>query len=156
MKTIILYATKHGAAADIAQRIAERIDGAVTHDLKLGNVPPLSDFDCVIVGSSVYAGSFRKEAKTFLTKNAEELLKKKLGLFSCGMSESESGEVFKSNVPGDVLMSAKAKRALGGAFDPAKANFFERLIMKVVTKQSGPVNNINDDKIAQFAETMKA
>ena len=34
MKTIILYATKYGAAAEIARRIAAHIDGAIVHDLK--------------------------------------------------------------------------------------------------------------------------
>jgi menaquinone-dependent protoporphyrinogen oxidase len=156
MNTIILYATKHGAAADIAQRIAKQIENAVTYDLKQGNIPQLNEYDCVIIGSSVYAGGFRKEAKSFLSKNAEELLKKKLGLFVSGMSESESNEVFKSNVPGDVLMAAVAKGALGGAFYPDKANIFERLIMRIVTKQSGFVSTISDEKISKFVDAMKA
>ena len=29
MKTLILYATKHGAAYEIARRIAEKMDGAI-------------------------------------------------------------------------------------------------------------------------------
>jgi menaquinone-dependent protoporphyrinogen IX oxidase len=38
MKTLILYATKHGAAREIAQRIAIRLDGAVVHDSSLSPV----------------------------------------------------------------------------------------------------------------------
>ena len=37
MKTIILYATKYGTTAEIAKRIANRIDGATVHDLKNNN-----------------------------------------------------------------------------------------------------------------------
>ena len=155
MKTIILYATKHGAAEDIAKRIAANIDGADTYDLKKGDAPQLGEFDCVIVGSSVYAGAFRKEAKAFLTENADELCYKRLGLFVSGMSESESDDVFKTNIPDEVLKAATVKRSLGGAFDPKKANFFERLIMKAVTKQSGYVSNISDEKIKEFAEALK-
>ena len=55
MKTIILYATKHGAIAEIARRIAAHINGAVVHDLKQP-VPDLTEYDSVIVGSSVYVG----------------------------------------------------------------------------------------------------
>jgi len=156
MKTIILYATKHGAAAEIARRIASGIDGASTYDIKQGDIPPLADYDCVIIGSSVYAGAFRKEAKTFIAENADELCKKKLGLFISGMSESESDEVYKSNIPDVLLNAATAMCAPGGIFDPEKSNFFERLIMKVVTKQSGYVNNIKDERITEFTEALLA
>ena len=76
MKTLILYATKYGAAREAAQRIAKHMNGAVLHDLKQKNVPALADFDCVIIGSSIYVGAIRKEAKTFLTQNADDLQKK--------------------------------------------------------------------------------
>ena len=155
MKTIILYATKHGAAAEIAKRIAAQIDGAIMHDLKQADIPTLSDFGCVIVGSAIYAGTFRKEAKDFLAQNTNELITKKLGLFISGMSESESDDAFKANVPDDVLQAATVKSVLGGIFDPKKSNFFERLIMKIVTKQSGYVSNITDEKIATFVEAIR-
>jgi len=43
----------------------------------------------------------------------------------------------------------------GGIFDPAKANFLEKLIMKIVVKQSGYINTIDNEKISEFAEAMK-
>ena len=156
MKTIILYATKHGAAAEIAKRIAAQIDDSVTFDLKNDALPSLADFDCVIIGSSVYAGSFRKEAKAFLAQNADELCKKKLGLFISGFSESEEEKIFKDCMPNELLQAAKAAKVLGGIFDPAKFGFFERLVMRIVTKQSGYTSTINDEKIKKFVEAMKA
>jgi len=155
MKTLILYATKYGATAEIANRIAAQLDNASTHDLKQGNIPQTKDFDCIIVGSSIYAGAFRKEAKTYIAQNADVLTTKILGLFICSMGDGNEDEVFKKNVPDNVLQAAKTKAALGGAFDPKKANFFERLIMKAVAKQSGYIDNINDEKINKFAEEMK-
>ena len=156
MKTIILYATKYGAAAEIAQRLAAQLDEASVYDLKKEDIPSLHEFECVIVGSSIYAGTFRKEAKGFLAQNADELCNKKLGLFISGMSESEGDEAFKANVPDRVLEAAVVKNILGGIFDPKKANFFERLVMKAVTKQSGYVSNISDEKIRKFVEVIKA
>ncbi|MCL2759305.1 MAG: flavodoxin domain-containing protein [Treponema sp.] len=155
MKTIILYATKHGAAGEIAQRIAEKIDGAVVHDLKQA-LPSLADFDCIIVGGSIYAGSIRKEAKTFLTKNAEILKEKKLGLFLCGLDSSGKAAYFEKNIPADILQTAKAKSFLGGIFDPKKTGAMERFIIKIVTKQSCYMSTIKDEKIVKFAEQMKA
>ena len=154
MKAIIFYATKHGAAEEIAKRIAGQIENAVMFDLKQEDLPSINDYDLVIIGSSVYAGSFRKEAKEFLVKNADELGEKKLALFASGMSESESSEMFKINVPEKVLQNAVIASVLGGIFDPKKSNFFERLIMKIVTKQSGYYSNITDEKINEFVKTI--
>jgi len=156
MKTLILYATKYGAAAEIAKRIASQLDNAITHDLKQESIPNLKEYDCVIVGSSIYAGTFRKEAKAYLAQNADELSKKKLGLFICSIGDGNDDEVFINNVPDEVLQAAVTKASLGGAFDPKKANFLERLIMKAVAKQSGYVDKINDEKISKFAEAMNA
>jgi len=154
MKTLILYATKYGATAEIANRLAAQLDNASTHDLNHGSIPHIKDYECIIIGSSIYAGTFRKEAKTYLMQNADELCKKKLGLFICSMGDSNEAEVFKANVPDAVLQAASAKASLGGAFDPKKANIPERLIMKAIAKQSGYVDKINDDKIKTFAEAM--
>jgi len=156
MKTLILYATKYGAAAEIAKRIAAQTGNATSINLKYASDVQLGDYDCVIIGSSVYAGTFRKEAKTFLEQNADELCQKKLGLFICSMGDSNEDEVFKANVPENVLKAATTKASLGGAFDPKKANFIERLVMKAVAKQSGFIDKINDEKIKKFTEEMKA
>ena len=156
MKTIVLYATKYGAAREIAQRITEKIDGAVSHDLKQNNVPDLTSFDCIIIGASVYAGSLRKEARDFVSQNEGVLLQKKLGLFISGIGEGDGMGYFKKSYPNGVLQNAKATGLFGGIFDPRKANFLERLIMRIITKQSGIVNNINEEKIDQFVGALKS
>jgi len=157
MNTLILYATKHGAAQEIAKRIANQMDGAVLHDLKEGHLPALASFDCVIIGSSLYAGSIRKEAKAFLAQNATQLDGKQVGLFLSALSTGEEAKkVFDTNFPAELLQKAKAVSSLGGIFDPKKANIAERLIMKVVTKQSGYISTVDDEKIRQFVALMKA
>ena len=156
MNTLILYATKHGATKEIAQRIANSLGGATLHDLKLGSVPALAGFDCVIIGSSLYAGSIRKEAKAFLSKPIGDLADKKVGLFLCGMDVNGENKYFDLNFPKNILSLAKASGMMGGIYDPQKAGMFERLIMKVVTKKSAYTNTINDEKIKQFAEVMKS
>ena len=154
MKTLILYATKHGGTHDVAKRIAKKIHGAVIHDLKQANIPPLAEYDCVIFGSSIYVGQVRKEAKAFLVQNANKLKEKKLGLFLCGLQESEEKQCFASNFPPDILESAKATSFLGGIFDPDKAGFMERFIIKAVAKMKGYTDKIDNDKIERFAEEM--
>jgi len=155
MKTIILYATKYGAAEEIAKRIAGKIDGCIIHNIK-DTLPSLNDFDCIIFGSSVYAGSIRDEAKKFIANNEKIMHEKILGLFLSGIGTDGKDTYFKSNFPENLLQKAKARGFLGGAFDPKKAKFTERLIIKIVTKKSTYINTINDREIEKFAEDIKA
>ena len=154
MKTLILYATKYGATREIAERIAKRINGAEIYDIKTGNIPAFTGYDNIIIGSSIYAGSIRKEAKEFLTVNAEKLSGKTVGLFISGMSEAQSENAFNANFPSVLIENAKIKAVLGGIFDPGKAGMMAKIIMKIVTKQSGYVNNISDDKIDKFVQNL--
>ncbi|MCL2588162.1 MAG: flavodoxin domain-containing protein [Oscillospiraceae bacterium] len=155
MKTIVLYATKYGATREIAERIAAQIDGAIIHDLK-STSPPLTEFDCVLLGSALYAGSIRKEAKAFLAAHASELQGKKVGLFLSGLSAGEAEKAFNSNFPAELLQTARAKELLGGIYDPKQAGAAERFIMKVITKGGAYTDTIDNEKIKVFAETMQA
>jgi len=156
MKTLILYATKYGATAEIAQKIAAKTDDATTQDLKNTPAPNLDEYECIIIGTSIYAGNIRKEAKEFLAQNIETLKTKKLGLYISGMEANKDKESLNACFPNELVNTAKAISSLGGAFDPKKAGFFERLIMKVITKQSGYISTISEEKIDQFVEQMKA
>ena len=156
MKTLILYATKHGAAREAAERLAKKMPGAVLHDLKQSDIPTLANFDCVIFGSSIYAGTIRKEAKTFLAKNSDTLKKKKLGLFLCGLNPEEEKRFFASNFSPALLAAAKATSFFGGIFDPKKVGFMERLIIKAVAKLTDYADKIDDLQIERFAKEMKS
>ena len=157
METLILYASKYGAASEAAEHVAEHLGGSVTlHDLGRKDIPSLDKFECVIIGSSIYAGSIRKEARAFVLQYAYKLRDKKFGLFLCGLDENTQQAYFEKNFSSDILGAAKATAFFGGIFDPKKANFFERFIMKAVSKRSTYTNTLHDEKIKQFAEDMKA
>lgn len=156
MNTIILYATKYGATRQIAERLAEKMGGAIMHDLRQGDAPSLDSFEFVILGSATYAGSIRKEAKTYLSRNACSLLEKKLGLFLCGLEEEKAKENIKTNFPQELLQAARAVSLLGGVFDPNKASAPERFMMKLAKKHEGYWNTIDDSRIESFVKNMKA
>ena len=156
MGTLILYATKHGAAREIAEGISKHIDDAVVCDLKGGDLPAVSGFDCVIIGGSLYAGAIAKEAKAFLKQHADDLRDKRIGLFLSGMDEGREQTYFAENFPPDLLQAARATGFLGGIFDPAKVGVMGRFIMKLVAKQAVYTNTIDEGKIRAFAERVKA
>ena len=156
MQTIILYATKHGGTREIAQRIASKIPGSEMHDLKQSPAPSLSQYDCIIIGSPLYAGAIRKEVKAFLLQSAEALQKKRLGLFLSGLSPEEKKTFFEANYSPEILQSAKAKGFLGGIYDPKKAGFMERFLMKAIAKQKDYADKIDDTAISQFVKDLQA
>ncbi len=151
MKTLIVYATKHGATREIAERLAKKLDGADVCDLAAPGVPSVADYDCVVVGSGLYAGAARSEARTFLQANEAALSGKKLGLFFSGIGKDGLDGYLKSNVPAALVPHAAASAMLGGKFTPSQAGFFERLVMRIVAKTSAPIDTIDDDAIASFA-----
>ena len=154
MNTLILYATKYGATREIAKAISDRLGGAALHDLKQGRTPDLTEFDCIIIGSSLYAGSIRKEAKAFLSQHANTLQQKQIGLFLSGMAPADEAKYFAENFPKDLLQATRAAYFLGGIFDPQKTSGAERFIMKLAAKQSEYANTIDDEKIEQYAALM--
>lgn len=156
MKTLILYATKNGATYEIARQLSEKISNSVVCNIKCNDIPSLSNFDCIIIGSSLYAGMIRKEAKEFVTKNTDILKGKKIGLFLSGLDASKEKEYFDANFSQDILQAATVQSFLGGIFDPKKAGIMGRLMMKMVAKQTKYTDSISSDKISRFVEVMKA
>ena len=152
MKTIILYASHHGATREIAQRIANNLDDCTIHDLKQNSKPSLDDVDCVIIGSPVYAGIIHRNVRRFLARNKDRLLEVKLALFLSGMQPSQQKEYFSSHFSPELLHHAVAASFLGGIYDPQNVGKVNRFIMKVVARMDEYDNTINDVKIKRFIE----
>ncbi len=86
MKVLVTYATKHGATAEIANKIGEvlRQSGLTTDVIPVKKVKDLSLYTAVILGSAVYIGRWRKEAVKFLEKHEQELAERDVWIFSSG------------------------------------------------------------------------
>jgi len=156
MRTLIAYTTKYGATEQIARRIAERLEDATLYDLRTDSAPDLAGFDCVIVGSPLYAGTARKEATGFVIDNLAMLKDKRLGLFFAGMDADKQAEFLANNYPAEVLDHAITAEHIGGIFDPKKTNFAERLIMKAAAGKSDFQDTINDERIVAFVDALSA
>ncbi|AMP20466.1 hypothetical protein AZF37_04140 [endosymbiont 'TC1' of Trimyema compressum] len=131
MKTLILFSSKHGVAKLIAEKIGDSIGNVTIMNVKTSN-PNLNEYDTIIMGSSIYAGSIGKEMKNFLTVNEALLLTKRIGLFLSGLAGEAVSKYFDNNFPQDLIIHSIMNSFMGGSFDPSKANFIERLIIKAV------------------------
>jgi menaquinone-dependent protoporphyrinogen oxidase len=97
----VVYASRHGGTAGIAERIAEVL---TSHRLDVSRVdaaqrPDPAGFDAYVVGSGVYMGSWLKDGVEFLERHADLLKTKPVWLFS-------SGPVGVVPADGDPLESA--------------------------------------------------
>lgn len=152
MKAVILYASKHGATKAIAEKIAARVPGAQLVNIKTDPIPDLAAFDCIALGAPVYAGQIPKAMRVFAERQQAALQGKRIGLFLSGLADSQEEAYFNMPLfPVEVVAAARSKRLLGSIYDPAKCNFFERFIIRMVTKQSGALNTIKQENIDAFA-----
>lgn len=135
MKVLIAYATKHGAAEKCAEMLKQKIKGEVDivnlNQVKNVNV---DDYDKVIIGGSVYAGSIQKAVTEFCTKNSERFKQKQVGLFITCMNESAADTQLNKVFPQELLDIAVAKAACGGEYNFKDMNFMEKMIIKMITK----------------------
>lgn len=152
MNTLVAYATKYGCTQKCAQELSKRLkDNVELVNLKEKSNVDLSKYDRVIIGGSIYIGKVQKEVTDFCSSNLDELLKKEIGLFICGMDmnmlEKQTNEIF----PEELLKIAKTVKHFGGEFTFKKMNFMEKFIIKKITKVTSDKSNINYDNINKFA-----
>lgn len=155
MKSLIVYATKHGATEQIARLIAERLPGAVLCNLKKEAPPDLSGYDCVVLGGPLTAGQVPKEVKAFAQQQEAALKTLQLGLFVSGLQPEGEAQYLETNYPA-LLGAAKAGRFLGGIFDPGKCGFMERAMMQAAAKLKGYVSTISEERVTLFVQELTA
>ncbi len=82
----VIYATRHGGSAGIAERIAQilRDEGSDVVVANAAESPDPSGYDAHVVGSGVYMGSWVREGVEFLERNQAVLADKPVWLFSSG------------------------------------------------------------------------
>src|SRR4051794_9657417 len=83
---LVTFASKHGSTAEIAERIAETLStcGLQVDCMEAGEVESLAGYDAVILGSAVYMRRWRREARKFLHRFADDLAQRPFWVFSSG------------------------------------------------------------------------
>jgi menaquinone-dependent protoporphyrinogen oxidase len=86
MTTLVAYASRHGATAEIAARIARQLAdaGAAVELRDVDDVESLDEYETVVFGAPVYDQCWPPEANRFAAAYREELSKRSLWLFSVG------------------------------------------------------------------------
>lgn len=156
MKTLIIYASKHGSTEKCSKLLSERITGEVTTvNIQRDKIPDVSAFDKVIIGGSIYIGKIQNEISEFCKNNLDVLKNKKVGFFICSMRDGEEGKAQLSNsISKELLANSIIKESFGGEFIFKKLSFMERFIVKKVAKITGDTSSISEETINKFARVI--
>ncbi len=135
MKRAVIYASTHGTTEKVARYIETNTGSEVTTLFNLKSNPPtdLSEFNHIIIGGSIHAGSIQTRVKDFCKKNMVDLLEKRVSLFICAMNKPEYDSELQNAFPELLFNHAQSKMVVGGEFLFDKMNFIEKLIVKKVS-----------------------
>jgi menaquinone-dependent protoporphyrinogen oxidase len=138
---LVSAASKHGATAEIAERIGAvlRERGIAADVLDPGDVREVSRYDVFVIGSAVYAGHWMEGAKSLANRVGTECTGADVWLFSSGpIGDPPKPEEDPVDVA-DILAATSARdhRLLAGKIDKAKLSFPERAILVAVRATEG-------------------
>ena len=168
MKTMIAYSSTHGSAEECACQLAQKFNEAEVINLKQHSVNP-SNYDCVILGSSIYGGQVQREVRDYCKKYLGILLQKPLGIYFTCMTqdETELRQFLEYAFPAEIVDHLTTFCAVGGAVYFTKMNFLERSASRIflngffkskglATRCDGKTDyvTLSQAKIEAFAEKM--
>jgi menaquinone-dependent protoporphyrinogen oxidase len=158
VKVLIAYATKYGTTEHIAARLRDALSASVDlANLKDSPDPPVTEYDLILVGGSIYAGRIRPQVTKFCERYQDALLARKVGVFiSCLYDEQEGGAQIGENFPGWLLAHAFGRYNLGGAVHFSSLRLVDRLIMKKIAKVSSDIDSINESEIERLTGDVDA
>jgi menaquinone-dependent protoporphyrinogen oxidase len=159
MNVLVAYATRHGATAGIAERIADilRDEGFDVHLAKIDELKSLDGYDAFIIGSAAYYFHWLKEASRFIRANLETLRERPVWIFSSGplgteKVDADGHDVLKGAEPREFAevgrdVGARAQRVFFGAFDPdaEPVGLMERFTRKLpAVREALPTGDFRD------------
>jgi menaquinone-dependent protoporphyrinogen oxidase len=150
-RVLVTAASKHGGTQGIAEALARGLrahladTGAVVDEIPVGHAPSPQRYTAIVLGSAVYAGSWRDEARQWATAHAGVLRERALWLFSSGPIGDPP---FPPDEPHDVapllaVTGARGHRTFPGRLDKHLLTVPERAM---VTAMRAPLGDFRDWK----------
>jgi menaquinone-dependent protoporphyrinogen oxidase len=159
MKVLVAYATRHGATAGIAERIAETLgeEGTTADALPVEEVSELDEYDAVVLGGAAYMFHWLKDASKFAKRHQAALRQRPVWLFSSGplgteQVDGEGHDVREAARPKEFqelteLLKPRGEEVFFGAYDPESKpiGFGERITRMVpAAKDALPAGDFRD------------
>lgn len=143
MKSAIIYAGDKGSTRNMAEYIAQHVEGENSCiDLSLNKKPDLDGFDRYIIGSSVIAGNLHKKMQSFASEHAQVLTSRPLGIFVCCLQYEEGESFLRLGLPDAVFSHARHRACLGGEVIFRNYNVIVRAMLKKILKEKDDVHQL--------------
>ncbi|ERJ11989.1 flavodoxin domain-containing protein [Haloplasma contractile] len=160
MKILIVYATKYGSTTKATLKLKEALNEEVSivNIMENSLLPKLQNYDCVILGGSIYMGKIQKQIRNYVDANLSQLMTKRIGLFICAGSPNKSDreQEFVNAFPKKLYDHAVCKSLFGYQIDYEKMKWHDKFIMRIVSKSKESVFELSEEVIEQFAKTIKS
>ena len=162
MNVLVAYATRHGATAEIAERIALRLQaaGLTAEAHPVTEVKDVGPYDAVVIGGAAYMFHWLKEATAFAKRHHKDLIHRPLWLFSSGplgpdAVDKDGQDVVKASRPKEfeelrALLGSRDERVFFGAWDPASppVGMGERLLRLLpASRDALPAGDFRDWRV---------
>ena len=153
MKTLVIYSSKYGCAADCAEYLKTKLSGDITliDAGKTTEKVELAQFGTIIIGGSVYVGKVSKKLRKFCEDNVDILTKKKVGIFLCCALSEQANEFLTANFPPDLLKNTVTTKVFGSEARLERMTFLDKMIIKVFTKGDYSKFKISYENMEEFA-----
>jgi menaquinone-dependent protoporphyrinogen oxidase len=133
---LVTYAGKNGGTAGIADVVASamRAEGIVVAVRPAAVVDDLAGYDAVVLGSALYAGRWRPDARRFVRRHATALTQRAVWLFSSGPLDASADQRELPPVPHAVdairRTGAIGHTTFGGNLDDRASGFIARSMVR--------------------------
>jgi menaquinone-dependent protoporphyrinogen oxidase len=157
MKTAIIFDSRHGTTTKVAGMIRERFPDRDVQQFQLNKNQSieLSEFDTIVIGGSIHAGSLNKHVKTFMKTHTATLLQKRIALFMCGTNEKELNIEFEREFPELLRNHSISNQIVGGELLYEKMNFLEAWMVKKITGIKISTSTIKQEAIEQLVTDIR-
>ncbi|MDO4773559.1 MAG: flavodoxin domain-containing protein [Candidatus Saccharibacteria bacterium] len=155
MKTAIIYASQHGTTKYCAALLAKLLPDAVAIDVT--EAPALEAYDCVVLGTAIYAGRGMHEMAQWCSAHLDSLQQRRLGLFICCMNTNDETvqRQLRKAFPNELQQHAVVRASFGGALTMSRLTLPEKAMMRLLGYTQDQTT-VNAATIEQFAADLSA
>ena len=130
MRVLVAYATRHGATAGIANRVAAALTaaGLSAEARPVEDVKEIEPYEAVVLGGAAYMFHWLKPAVAFARRHRAELAARPVWLFSSGpvgtdLVDKDGKNVLEATRPKEFdeftkLLHPRGEQVFFGAYDP--------------------------------------
>jgi menaquinone-dependent protoporphyrinogen oxidase len=158
MNVLVAYASRHGATAGIAERVAAglRTGGLSAEARPATQVDDLEQYDAFVIGSSAYMFHWLKDATRFVKRHRAFLATRPVWLFSSGplgtdRVDEQGDDVLEATRPKEfdelaALVHPRGMQVFFGSWDPDTplVGLAEQVVRRLPATKETPAGDFRD------------